>query len=118
MPSSRRFANAFSSGWAARLARQPVSDSQCGYRLHRRDVLRATPLTAGRYEVETEMVVRAARLGFRITEVEIPTIYGDAKSQIRAFSDVPRILGTLLRLTLEGVVPPAPMREALSDRSR
>jgi glycosyltransferase involved in cell wall biosynthesis len=112
MPLGRRFANGFSSGWAAWLAGQPVHDSQCGYRLHRREVLRRTPLTPGRYEIETEMVIRAARLGFRLAEVEIPTVYGEARSQIRAFRDVPRIVGTLVRLTVEGVVPPAAMRAA------
>src|SRR5512143_1876457 len=60
MPASRRFANAFSSGWATGLAGQRVSDSQCGYRLHGRARLERTPLTPGRYEVEPELVVRAA----------------------------------------------------------
>jgi glycosyltransferase involved in cell wall biosynthesis len=112
MPFSRRFANGFSSGWTAWLAGQRVSDSQCGYRLHSRRLLERTPLTPGRYEVETEVVVRAARLGFRIAEVEIPTVYGEQKSQIRTLRDVPRIVGTLLRLTREGLVPPAVMRAA------
>ncbi len=112
MPASRRFANAFSSGWATGLAGQRVSDSQCGYRLHGRALLERTPLTPGRYEVETELVVRAARLGFRLAEVEIPTVYGEAKSQIHALRDVPRIVGTLARLTAEAVAPPAAMRAA------
>lgn len=112
MPAARRFANGFSSGWTTRLARQQVSDSQCGYRLYGRALLERTPRTPGRYEVETEIVVRAARLGFRITEVEIPTVYGEERSQIRAFRDVPRIVGTLARLTFEGAFPPAAMRAA------
>jgi glycosyltransferase involved in cell wall biosynthesis len=114
MPASRRFANAFSSGWSTWLAGQRVSDSQCGYRLYRREVLSRTPLTAGRYEFETEIVVRAARLGFRLGEVTIPTVYGDEKSQIHAFRDVPRIVGVMVRLTLEGVFPPHLMRAAAS----
>jgi len=117
MPLARRFANGFSSGWAAWLAGQHVSDSQCGYRLHSRRLLEHTPLTPGRYEVETELVVRAARLGFRIAEVEIPTIYGGERSQVHALRDVPRIVGTLLRLTGEGLVPPAAMRAARLARS-
>ncbi len=112
MPFSRRFANGFSSGWTSWLAGQRVSDSQCGYRLHTRPVLERTPLTPGRYEVETEVVVRAARLGFRLAEVEIPTVYGEQRSQIRTLRDVPRIVGALLRLTREGVAPPAAMRAA------
>jgi glycosyltransferase involved in cell wall biosynthesis len=112
MPPSRRFANGFSSGWTSWLAGQRVSDSQCGFRLHRQAVLRATPLTPGRYEIETEMVVRAARLGFRLAEVEIPTVYGEEKSQINTLRDVPRIVGTMARLTLERIAPPPCMREA------
>ena len=112
MPFSRRFANGFSSGWAGLLAGQRIRDSQCGYRLYGRAVLARTPVTPGRYEVETEIAVRAARLGFRLGEVEIPTVYGEEKSQIRAFRDVPRIAGTLARLTLERVLPPARMRDA------
>ncbi len=116
MPIARRFANGFSSGWATWLAGQPVSDSQCGFRLYRRSLLQATPLTPGRYEVESEVVVRAARLGFRVAEVSIPTVYGEEQSQIRIFRDVPRIFGTLARLTAEGWMPPAAMREAAVAR--
>jgi glycosyltransferase involved in cell wall biosynthesis len=112
MPPSRRLANGFSSGWASWLAGQRVSDSQCGYRLHSSRLLARTPLTPGRYEVETELVVRAARLGFRLAEVEIPTVYGAERSQIHALRDVPRIVGTLFRLTGEGLLPPPAMRAA------
>ena len=59
--------------------------------------------------------MRAARLGFRLAEVEIPTLYGAEQSQIRAFRDVPRIGGTLLRLTVEGILPPVAMRAAPKD---
>jgi glycosyltransferase involved in cell wall biosynthesis len=100
MPTPRRFANAFSSGWASWLAGQRISDSQCGYRLYGRAVLQRTPVRPGRYELETEIVVRAARLGFRLAEVEIPTVYG-AESQLRILRDVPRIVGVLARLTAE-----------------
>ena len=112
MPAIRRLANHFASDWATWLAGQQISDSQCGYRLYGRAVLERTPVTPGRYELETEIAVRAARLGFRLSEVEIPTVYGQEKSQIRTLRDVPRIAGTLLRLTVEGIAPPASMRTA------
>ena len=69
MPPARRLANAVSSGWSTALAGQRISDSQSGYRLYARRLLDRTPITAGRYEVETEIAVRAARLGFRLAEV-------------------------------------------------
>jgi glycosyltransferase involved in cell wall biosynthesis len=112
MPPLRRFANGFSSGWATWLAGQTVSDSQCGYRLYGRELLERTPVTPGRYEVETEILVRAARLGFRFDEVEVPTLYGEAGSHLSTLRDVPRIVGVLGRLTLERIAPPAAMRAA------
>uniref|UniRef100_A0A832I594 Glycosyltransferase family 2 protein n=1 Tax=Eiseniibacteriota bacterium TaxID=2212470 RepID=A0A832I594_UNCEI len=116
MPAARRFANAFASAWASALAGQRLADSQCGYRLYRREVLARTPLTPGRFEFETEVAVRAARLGFRIASVPIPTVYGEERSQIHTLRDVPRIVGTLARLGLEGIAPPAAMRAALLER--
>lgn len=101
MPPLRRFANGFSSGWCSAIAGQRISDSQCGYRLYSRSVLAATPVRPSRYEVETEMAVRAARRGFRIAEVTIPTVYGDETSHLSLTRDVPRIVGMMLRLTFE-----------------
>ena len=112
MPLIRRLANGVASGWATWLAGHPVGDSQCGYRLYGRRLLERTPITPGRYEVESEVIVRAARLGFRLAQVAIPTVYGQEASQIRTLRDVPRIVGVLARLTLERVVPPAEMRRA------
>jgi glycosyltransferase involved in cell wall biosynthesis len=101
MPPARRFANRFSSAWCSAIAGQRISDSQCGYRLYRREVLRKTPVQASRYEVETEMAVRAARLGFRVAEVTIPTVYGDETSHLSPTRDVPRIVGMMVRLSFE-----------------
>lgn len=113
MPPLRRFANGLSSTWATWLAGQRITDSQCGYRLYTRALLAGTPVTPGRYELETEIVVRAARLGFRLAEVEVPTVYHGAGSHIRVFRDVPRIVGVLARLTLERLAPPPAMRAAV-----
>lgn len=114
MPPLRRFANRFSSEWCSAIAGQRIGDSQCGYRLYRREVLDGTPVRASRYEVETEMAVRAARMGFRVAEVPIPTVYGDERSHIRLTRDVPRIVAMMVRLTFErpaqrkvGHAPPA-----------
>ena len=112
MPFIRRFANGVASGWANWLAGQPVDDSQCGYRLYGRRLLEVTPITPGRYEVESEVIVRAARLGFRLAQVPIPTVYGTEESQIHTGRDVPRIVGVLARLTIERFAPPAAMRRA------
>jgi glycosyltransferase involved in cell wall biosynthesis len=101
MPAARRFANRFSSAWCSAIAGQHIGDSQCGYRLYRRELLARTPVRASRYEVETELAVRAARLGFRLAEVGIPTVYGDETSHLSPVRDVPRIVGMMIRLTFE-----------------
>ena len=108
MPPLRRFANRFSSAWCSGIAGQRISDSQCGYRLYRREVLAKTPVRASRYEVETEMAVRAARLRFRVAEVEIPTVYGDEQSHLSLTRDVPRIVAMMVRLAFEPRPAPDP----------
>ena len=117
MPWTRRFANGFSSGWTSWLAGTRISDSQCGYRLYTRRMIDGTPITPGRYELETSIAVRAARLGFRVAEVEIPTVYGEAGSHIRPFRDVPRIVGALGRLTLERAAEGAALRRAARSKA-
>jgi len=103
MPAQRRFANRVSSAWCSAIAGQPIRDSQCGYRLYRRRLIERTPVRASRYEVETEIAVRAARLGFRIADVPVPTVYGDEQSHLSPVRDVPRIVAMLVRLTFEPV---------------
>ncbi|MFB3888098.1 MAG: glycosyltransferase family 2 protein [Candidatus Bathyarchaeia archaeon] len=49
----------------------PITDSQSGYRVMTRNVLRTMRLRSGEYEIESEMLVKTARRGFRIKEVPI-----------------------------------------------
>jgi glycosyltransferase involved in cell wall biosynthesis len=69
-----------------------VHDSQVGYRLVRTRLLRRMRLRSGRYEQESEIIIRAARMGFRIKEAPIRTIYLGGPSKIRPFRDTVRFL--------------------------
>jgi glycosyltransferase involved in cell wall biosynthesis len=51
--------------------RAAVSDSQSGYRVMKSEVLRNMSLKSGGYEIESEMLVKTARQGFRVREVPI-----------------------------------------------
>jgi glycosyltransferase involved in cell wall biosynthesis len=51
--------------------RAEVSDSQSGYRVMKADVLRNMSLRSREYEIESEMLVKTARQGFRVREVPI-----------------------------------------------
>jgi glycosyltransferase involved in cell wall biosynthesis len=53
------------------LTRVDVSDSQSGYRVMKASVLRNMSLKSNGYEIESEMLVKTARKGFRVKEVPI-----------------------------------------------
>jgi glycosyltransferase involved in cell wall biosynthesis len=97
MPKMRRLSNRLSSWLASQAAGVPLPDSQSGYRLIRTDILRKVPLTTDGYEMETELLIGAARAGFRITDVPIPTCYGEETSHIQVGRDIVRFLGVLRR---------------------
>jgi glycosyltransferase involved in cell wall biosynthesis len=53
------------------LTRTNVSDSQSGYRVMKKNVLKSMRLKSSEYEIESEMLVKTARNGFRVMEVPI-----------------------------------------------
>ncbi|MBN1245309.1 glycosyltransferase family 2 protein [Candidatus Bathyarchaeota archaeon] len=53
------------------LTRADVSDSQSGYRVMKASVLRNMRLNSNGYEIESEMLVKTTRQGFRVREVPI-----------------------------------------------
>ncbi len=53
------------------LTKTAITDSQSGYRVMKREVLRRQNLKSQEYEIESEMLVQTAKQGFRICEVPI-----------------------------------------------
>jgi glycosyltransferase involved in cell wall biosynthesis len=53
------------------LTSTPISDSQSGFRVMTRQVLKSMWLKSGTYEIESEMLVKTARRRFRILEIPI-----------------------------------------------
>jgi glycosyltransferase involved in cell wall biosynthesis len=91
MPWLRLWTNQFTSWVTSRLARQCITDSQCGYRLVARSVMNDLRLETGRFETETEMLIQAGRAGHRIVNVPIQTIYLPGRvSHIRPARDTVR----------------------------
>ena len=74
-----------------------IPDSQCGYRLLSRRFAEAFRPTTSHFELESEMLVQAARFGFKITSVPIPAVYGSSPSHIRPIRDTLRFLGFLAK---------------------
>jgi len=84
-------------------------DSQCGYRMYRLEALLHRDIPKqGRFEWESETLVRIARRGWRVAKVDIPTIYTDAGSHIRPWRDTYRFARMWFRLwgrILRGAMP-------------
>ena len=73
--------------------RTAVTDSQSGYRVMKSVILENMQLKSGGYEIESEMLVKTARKGFRVKEVPISFVqrtYG--RSRLDPFVDGFRIL--------------------------
>jgi glycosyltransferase involved in cell wall biosynthesis len=91
MPRVRLWTNQFTSWVTGKLARQKIPDSQCGFRLLRRSVLKDLKFSTARFETETEMLIQAGRAGHRIVSVPIRTIYEAGRaSRIHPWRDTVR----------------------------
>ena len=94
MPLRRRMSNAISSAAISRCAGCRLPDTQSGYRAIRAVVLATVSPAGDRYEFETDFLIRAARAGYRISCVPVPTIYG-APSHFREIRDAARVIRTI-----------------------
>ncbi|BAL81279.1 glycosyltransferase family 2 protein [Caldisericum exile] len=99
MPPLRIFANSFSSFLVSLICHTKILDSQSGYRVLRTDVVKKITFETKRYQLDTEMLIKAAKCGFKIGFVEINTIYTErAKSKINQIIDPLKFLFVTLRL--------------------
>jgi glycosyltransferase involved in cell wall biosynthesis len=96
MPLRRRLSNAISTAAISAVAGRALPDTQCGFRALRREVVENVSAVGDRYEFETDFIIRAARQGYAIAAVPIPTIYG-ATSHFRECRDALRVVATIWR---------------------
>lgn len=100
MPFARLWTNRVTSWILSRLAGVYVPDTQCGYRLIRREAWQGITVHSRNYEFEGEMIVAAGRAHFRIASVPVSTIYGDEVSSIHPGRDTVRFFRMVARLWL------------------
>jgi glycosyltransferase involved in cell wall biosynthesis len=80
-----------------------VTDSQSGYRALKRQILNKQKLKSGGYEIESEMLVKTAKEGFRVAEVPISfeqRTYG--RSGVDPMMDGSKILLSIVLAYLKG----------------
>lgn len=90
MPAARYHANVIGSRALSWFVGIPLDDTQCGFRVFRREVLAHLPLRASGYDIETEMLVKVRRRGGHIISVPITAVYAGERSKLRPVRDTTR----------------------------
>ena len=90
MPFLRKLTNMCMSMLISGLSGQFIPDTQSGFRLITVEVLQKMNLFTSHFETESEILIRAAWKGFRISAVPIATVYESEKSKIRPTADTAR----------------------------
>ncbi len=97
MPAHRILSNSMTSYILSKLTGQKIEDSQCGYRLIKRNVLEKMHLGEDGYQLESEILLKAAQNNVKIDFVPIPTIYNSEKSHMRNFSDTLKFIRLIVK---------------------
>jgi len=106
MPALRVITNFLMSKFISLVVKQQIPDTQCGFRLAKKELLNKINLSTSKYETESEILIKAAHLGFKIESVPIKTIYTGQKSQIHPLIDTFRFLRFMI---LEFTSSPKPV---------
>lgn len=99
MPAHRIISNFLTSLIVSVKIGNPIYDSQSGYRLYRLDLIKKIELTTNRYQTETELIIKLAKIGAKFEFVPIETIYDDEKSYISHFRDIKNFIKVILEKT-------------------
>lgn len=97
MPWVRVITNKFMSRLISYVTKQNIPDSQCGFRLIKKELLVKMELTTLKYEIESEVLIKAARLGFIIASVPVKTVYRSENSRINPFIDTLRFFRYIIK---------------------
>ncbi|MHB8800498.1 MAG: glycosyltransferase family 2 protein [Thermoanaerobaculia bacterium] len=87
MPAKNRRANETGDKVLSRMTGLPVEDGQSGYRVLSTGLLRRLRLTANRYAIENEMLIKAAPLLRKFAVVPVRSIYSTGQRHYRPFRD-------------------------------
>jgi glycosyltransferase involved in cell wall biosynthesis len=97
MPITRLLTNRFMSWIISSVTGQRIPDTQCGFRLIKRAVLEAVSVETSKYEIESEILIKGSRLGFKIASVPVKSIYQNEQSYINPVTDTFRFVRYLAR---------------------
>lgn len=99
MPLLRRLTNKIMSHFISNLAEQEIPDTQCGFRLIKRHVLEKIELISLKFEIESEILIKAAKEKLKILSIPIKTIYQGESSKINPLKDTLRFIRMLFNIS-------------------
>ncbi len=99
MPWIRKVTNTSISKALSYVAKVYVPDTQCGLKLLREHTLLDLSISSNKFEVESEILLKAISKGYKIESVNISSIYlKGRRSHIRPFRDTIRFLRFFLKV--------------------
>jgi len=99
MEFKRLLSNRITSSFISVMTGRRIEDSQSGYRMIKAEVLKRVNLKRNRYDTESELLVKAVWMGFKVGFVSIDVIRSE-KSFIQPFRDVFLAISLALELIL------------------
>ena len=101
MPPARIFSNRLTSAILSLLCGCRISDSQCGYRIYAAEFLRTITIQYSRFEMESEVILKACAAKFPVVFVPVQTLYLNRQSHISHLSDTMRWITAVIRVYRE-----------------
>jgi glycosyltransferase involved in cell wall biosynthesis len=101
MPLARIFSNTVTSFILSLLSGSEISDSQCGFRAYSCRLLSAVTCRYPRFEMESEIILRARNKGFSVSFIPVQTLYCSTQSHISVAADTLRWLRAVISVWLE-----------------
>ena len=100
MPAARKITNRIMSRVISKMCGQTIPDTQCGFKLIKRNVLESVKFEFSNFEIESEILLKAAKKGFKIESVPVKTVYRDETSKIKPVLDTLRFFAFIIRMWL------------------
>ncbi len=97
MPVLRKISNTLSSMLLTVKTGTAMKDAQNGFRIFRATRLNEILPTFSGFEAESEMLVKAAKAGLKISFIDVPTIYNDNESKMRNVETIIGFLKVLIK---------------------
>jgi len=101
MPPERILSNRLTSCILGLFCGTSIKDSQCGYRIYSTALLKRITIDYHRFEMESEVIMKAAFLGFPVTFIPIQTLYLEGPSHIAHAADTLRWIFAVLRIRMQ-----------------